>query len=111
MGWKDTFDKLRDEFTPEEGDPSALFAELDREIQTMEQSHSDAMSGANTRIQELTAAQEERDSEISRLKSVNYDLFVSSGAIGGNDEDKNDDKNTDDDGPKGIASLFGSAES
>lgn len=59
------------------------------------------MDIANAKVQDLTTADAERNTEIARLKSHNYDLLMAvqaQAATDLNDEDRdNDSDNTDDD--------------
>lgn len=111
MGWKDTLAALRAELAPEGSEPPALLTELENEIQGLEVSHADALSGADARIQETTGKLADKDSEITRLKTVNYDLLMAS--KGDTDTDSNrsgsgaNDGGSSDDQPTGTASLFG----
>lgn len=114
MGWKDTLAALRAEIAPEGSEPPALLAELETEIANLEVSHADALSGADARIQEYDGKLAGKDSEITRLKTVNYDLLMASkgdtdtgnggGTNGGGSSDDNDDA------PGGIDSLFGTSD-
>ena len=63
-----------------------------------------AVTEREERLTAAQAAQAERDSEIQRLKAFNYDLIRTAPKTG--EKPDNDNANQDDDGPRGIASLF-----
>lgn len=96
MGFIDLLGNLRE--PGEDGLPDSLYDDLATEWSALE-------SGSAARIAELTETIDANTSEISRLKSKNYDLLMSSNAsgVGGTSTDEPD---SDDAAPRGIDDLF-----
>ena len=65
----------------------------------------EALSGSSVaKVAELTELVQAKDSEISRLKAMNYDLLVSAPAT--EEQEPEPDDEPDDDDDAGIDSLF-----
>lgn len=79
----------------EEGLPASIYDDLSAEYIALS-------DGSSAKVNELQSQLQNRESEISRLKSANYDLLMSSAGDSANSED-NEDEDT---GSKGIDSLF-----
>jgi len=62
-----------------------------------------AVADRDNRLNDFTSQMEERSREVTRLKAVNYDLLMSAPKPG---TEQGGNESTDDDGPRGIASLF-----
>lgn len=87
---------------PEDGLPETIYDDMGA-------SHASAIETREAKIAQMTADMEasiqERDSEISRLKSANYDAMMSASA-GDNGEREETEDDTDDDEETGIEELF-----
>jgi len=81
----------------EEGLPASIYDDLSAEYSAISE-------GSSAKVSELQAQLQNRESEISRLKSANYDLLMSSAGDSASDADDNEDKDTS--GSKGIDDLF-----
>jgi len=80
----------------EEGLPASIYDDLSAEY--------DAISeGSSAKVSELQTQLQNRESEISRLKSANYDLLMNSA---GDSASPSEDEDEDTSGSKGIDSLF-----
>lgn len=84
---------------PEDGLPAGIYDDLTAEYNGVAQ-HLDS---AQAKISEYDQKVQAYESEISRLKSLNYDLLMSSGADNGGDDDRNPPA---EDSPRGIDALF-----
>jgi hypothetical protein len=89
--------KMRDQPSEtEEGLPASIYDDLSAEY--------DAISeGSSAKVNELQSQLQNRESEISRLKSANYDLLMNSA---GDTANSSEDEDEDTSGSKGIDSLF-----
>ena len=85
---------------PEDGLPATIYDDLIAEYNGTSQ----LVESAQAKMTEYDAKIQSYESEISRLKSMNYDLLMSSGAANSGDDDRNPPA---EDGPRGIDSLFG----
>lgn len=94
MGFNELIGALRE--PPEEGNPASIYDDLSHEYAAISE-------GANAKVTGLESALMDKESEISRLKSVNYDLLMSSAA---SSDDTDNSDNSDNDAPSGIDSLF-----
>jgi|SRR5690625_1669904 len=67
--------------------------------------YNEALEIRDAKIAELSETAQARESEISALKSANYDLLMASGTSS-SDGDETDDDDDDDETSGGIDSLF-----
>ena len=80
----------------EEGLPASIYDDLSAEYGALSE-------GSSAKVAELQAQLQNRESEISRLKSANYDLLISSAGDSASGQEDNGDEDT---GSKGIDDLF-----
>src|SRR5690349_7923397 len=81
----------------------SLSAEFDQFSQTQEQRLRELTEGFSAKENEYKSQISERDSELARLKTQNYDLLMSSPG----DSERSGQQEPEDNGPQGVASLFG----
>lgn len=90
----------------ENGLPSDYFdslsAEFDQFSQTQEQRLRELTEGFSAKESDYQSQLQARDAELHRLKTQNYDLLMSSAG----DSEGSGQQEPEDDGPKGVASLF-----
>lgn len=80
----------------EDGLPDSIYDDLAA-------SYNGLAEGSASKVAELTASLQDRESEISRLKSMNYDLLISSNPVV---DEETDNTSDDADAPVGVDSLF-----
>lgn len=84
----------------EDGIPETIYDDLAN-------TYNHALETRDAKISEIEEINRERESEISRLKSMNYDLMMASAVNEDDGESGGDEDNSaDDDEPSGIDDLF-----
>jgi hypothetical protein len=99
MDFLDLINKLKE--PGDDGVPDSIYDDLTARFTDLSQ----YKDSADSKVSELQAKLLDKESEISRLKSTNYDLLMQSGTTSG--DDGTTDNGAEDGIPQGIDALFG----